>query len=395
MIDVVEIQDIRNRVKEEIGKDPLVDPDSWKLLGKKLPREIWSLFLDRDGAAKFLDELPSVFNAEDFQRDNQAHDTWEKIGNFYRNQGRVHEALMVYFALYDQLLIAQEKTGRWLQKATPLVWIGECYSMLKFPVLSKRFLMLSHCDDSISGKGNVSPGGTGVYFRMVWGRGLPDSELRRYAKEIYILYTERPEDCFYPESILQNLDKDWMTEIPSPSEAGVYIANTRYTSHLLNKLGDKTGKTLELLAEYILSCMPGCRTKMRQRTPSTDYDIVCSMDGFEIDFRSELGRYFICECKDWDKPADFSAMAKFARVVESTKLRFGILFSKMGISGENQTKNAEREQLKVFHDHGTIIAVIDIKDLEKVANGRNFIDLLRTKYERVCLDLTYSEDTKS
>ena len=134
---------------------------------------------------------------------------------------------------------------------------------------------------------------------------------------------------------------------------------------------------------------------MRQRTPSTDYDIVCSMDGFEIDFRSELGRYFICECKDWDKPADFSAMAKFARVVESTKLRFGILFSKMGISGENQTKNAEREQLKVFHDHGTIIAVIDIKDLEKVANGRNFIDLLRTKYERVCLDLTYSEDTKS
>jgi len=391
----IEIRDIKNRVKEEIGKDPLVDPNSWILLGRKLPKEIWPLFLDRDGPAKFIDELGKIFIADDFQKDNEAHDTWEKVGNFYKNQGRVHEALLIYFSLYDQLLRSQDVSGKWLSKATPLVWIGECYSMLQFPVLSKRFLMLSHCDDSISLEGDVSPGGTGVYFRMVWGRGVPDSELKRYAKEIFELYSEHPTDCFYPEWILQNLDKDWMTEIPSPSESGVYIANTRYISHLLEDLGDKTGKALEFSAEYILSCMPGCRTKMRQRTPSTDYDIVCSRDGFEIDFRSEFGRYFICECKDWDKPADFSVMAKFARVVESTKLRFGILFSKMGISGENQTKNAEREQLKVFHDHGTIIAVIDFNDLEKVAKGRNLIDLLRTKYERVCLDLTYLENEKS
>ena len=53
-----EIRDIRNRVKEEIGKDPLVDPNSWILLGKKLPKTIWPLFLDRDGAAKFIGELP-------------------------------------------------------------------------------------------------------------------------------------------------------------------------------------------------------------------------------------------------------------------------------------------------------------------------------------------------
>lgn len=390
----IEIRDIRNRVKEEIGKDPLVDQNSWILLGKTLPREIWPLFLDRDGAAKFITELQKVFKAEDFHKDNEAHDTWEKVRNFYKNQGRVHEALLLYFALYDQLLMSQEVSGQWISKATPLVWIGECYSMLQFPVLSKRFLMLSHCDDSISLKGDVSPGGTGVYFRMVWGRGVPDSEMRRYAKRIFELYSEHPKDCFYPEWILQELDKDWMTEIPSPSESGIYIANTRYISHLLTNLGDKTGKTLERLAEYILSCMPGCRTKMRQRTPSTDYDIVCSMDGFEIDFRSVFGRYFVCECKDWDNPADFTTMAKFARVVESTKLNFGILFSKMGISGEDQTKKAEREQLKVFHDHGTIIPVIDLKDLEKIAIGRNLIDVLRSKYERVCLDLTYLESKK-
>ena len=68
----------------------------------------------------------------------------------------------------------------------------------------------------------------------------------------------------------------------------------------------------------------------RKRSWSTDYDIVCSMEGFEVDFRSELG-YFVCECKDWNQPADFSVMAKFCRVLDSTKSRFGVLFKEWHI----------------------------------------------------------------
>src|SRR3990170_8960739 len=105
--------------------------------------------------------------------------------------------------------------------------------------------------------------------------------------------------------------------------------------------------------------MPGCRTLRRAKSRSTEYDIVCSIDGLEVDFRSELGRYFVCECKDWDKPADFSTMAKFCRVLDSVKSRSGILFSKKGISGEGKTKDAEREQLKVFQDRGMVIVVVD------------------------------------
>jgi hypothetical protein len=80
-------------------------------------------------------------------------------------------------------------------------------------------------------------------------------------------------------------------------------------------------------------------------------------------------------------------MAKFCRVLDSTKSRFGILFSKNGISGEGRTVDAEREQLKVFQDRGMVIVVIDQSDLEHVARGGSFINLLRAKYERVRLDL--------
>jgi hypothetical protein len=133
--------------------------------------------------------------------------------------------------------------------------------------------------------------------------------------------------------------------------------------------------------------MPGCRTTRRKRSYSTEYDIICSVEGFEVDFRSELGRYFICECMDWQKPANITIIAKFCRILDSMKSRFGILFSTEGITGQGCAIDAEREQLKVYQDRGMIIIVVDRADLEFVANGGNFINLLRTKYETVRLDL--------
>jgi hypothetical protein len=155
----------------------------------------------------------------------------------------------------------------------------------------------------------------------------------------------------------------------------------------MSLLGAGKGEELELLTEYLMSCMPGCRTMRRQRSGSTDYDVICSMEGFDVDFRSELGRYFVCECKDWAKPADFTTMAKFCRVLDSIKSRFGILVSKDGISGAGRSADAEREQLKVFQDRGMVIVVLDMSDLERVADGANLVQLLRERYETIRLDL--------
>ena len=126
---------------------------------------------------------------------------------------------------------------------------------------------------------------------------------------------------------------------------------------------------------------------MRQRTNSTDLDVTGAFEGPVQDFRSDLGRYFVCECKDWEKPADITAFAKFSRILDSTKCRFGILFSREGISGAGHTLHAEREQLKLFHDRGIVIVVVSNADLERVAQGANFITMLRAKYEKVRLDL--------
>jgi hypothetical protein len=269
----------------------------------------------------------------------------------------------------------------------PLIWMSDCFRQLGFPIHAKRYLMLTLCEDAQRANGVITPKTTGVYFRLAWLHGLSYNDLAQYGNKLYELSQKLPREALFPEALLQRIDDRWLTEMPSPGETLYYLTNPLYTEHLINRLGDGTGEALELLAEYSMSCMPGCRTRRRQRSHSTDYDIVCTIDGFELDFRSEFGRYFLCECKDWESPADFTTMAKFCRVLDSIKSRFGILFSKSGISGADATQFAEREQLKVFQDRGVVIVVLNLADLQAVANGVNLITLLRRQYETVRLDL--------
>jgi hypothetical protein len=178
-----------------------------------------------------------------------------------------------------------------------------------------------------------------------------------------------------------------MTEYPSTTEASLYAANPTYTGWMLSKLGAGDGKALERLAHYLLNCVPGFRARMRARTPSTDYDVYCAVEGPTYDFRSELGRYFLCESKDWGSPADVTTALKFAGVLRSAKCRFGVIFSKNGISGQGDVKYAERELLKIKQDGITILAISEA-DLKDVAGGTNFFSMLRDQYERVHLDLS-------
>lgn len=339
----------------------------------------------RDSAARLIDELPRRFTPDEIRDIGPKQRSWELTGLVHLGTGRFHEALAIFWSLYQHMLAAQEN-GHAVHKGMPLVWISDCFLQLGYPVHAKRYLLLTLCEDAIRGHGTIPPDSTGSYFRLVW-RGLPDPEFRRYAHRVWELSLAHPQAALFPEALLQRLDDAWLTEVPSATEAFFYLANERYVRWLLGQLGGGGGAALELLAEYLLSCMPGCRTRRRQRSGSTDYDVVCSMEGFDVDFRSELGRYFVCECKDWAAAADFTTMAKFCRVLDSFKAKFGILFSKAGITGEGKDAFAALEQLKVFQDRGIVVVVINLKDLQSVASGANLMWLLRTRYEAVRLDI--------
>jgi hypothetical protein len=357
-------------------------------LFEKLPESIIKNFTTRDGASKLPRQLKELFNQEKSIDSEENQRTWEKIGLwFYKFEHRYFEAAQIFLSLYEHLCKFQDHYEKWVSKGTPLVWISDCFKDLGFIELSKRYLMLSMIEDAIKEKGKVLSDPTGSYFRLVWIRGMKDEYLQKYSKKIYEIYEENTEYGKYPEWILQNLDHSWLIEIPSPNEAFCYYTNPNYIDFLLSKTGDNTGKALEYLADYLMSCMPGVKSQVSINSNSSEYDVICSMDGFQIDFRSEFGRYFLCECKDWRKKADFSVFAKFCRILDSIKAKFGVLFSNDGITGVGRLSAASLEQIKVFQDRGMVIVVIDKDDIERIKEGENLIHLMRNKYEKVRLDI--------
>lgn len=236
-----------------------IDPND-PLLSELHEKHDWLFpFLEpRNSGALLLAELPRRFKPNDVASSSRLEQrAWEVAGLFHLNHGRVHEALGIFWQLYQHMLEAQVSSS-YVHKGLPLVWIGDCFNRLGFPVHAKRYYMLTLCEDALYCKGDV-PATMGIYFRLAWGR-LSDVELRRYAGRFYELAQQFQDEAIFPEALLQRVDQRWMTEYPSASEASSYWMNPKYVAWLLEKLGDRSGQKLEQLAEYLMSCMPGCRT---------------------------------------------------------------------------------------------------------------------------------------
>lgn len=357
-------------------------------LHQQAPDDLYMRIEERDGAAKLAVELPkSIKPANVAQQYTGGQRVWELFGLFFLNSGRNYEASTLFLLLYDHLLTYQATANARVHKGVALYWLAMCHAALGNTVTAKRYLMLALCEDAIKDKGKIDLQDSGSYFMLVWHFGLPDVQLRRYVEQVWALHQEQELASRFPEWSLQQLDQDWMTEVPNANEAGLYKISCPYAKWLLDHTEDKEGKNLECLAQYLIGAMPGCRALRNVRSEVSDYDVVGVFEGSFMDFRSELGRYFLVECKDWSRPADFTTVAKFCRVLDSAKCRFGILFSREGVSGQEETRFAQREIVKVFQDRGVVIVVVNKADLERVANGDNFLTMLRSKYEKVRLDL--------
>jgi hypothetical protein len=361
--------------------DPVAD--------KKLRDDLLSLALKQDGGYRLATELPKRFSPNEIINPGNGtpQHAWELIGLFLSALHRPFEAIEVFESLYHHMIKSEIAQGNRTHKGMPLCWICESFFNLQHLVHAKRYLMYTLCEDAAGYGPQLRVDGSGVYFRAR-RQGMSDRMIAEYTRAAHEKILELGRDGWFPERVLTELGDRWMAESPTEGEYSRYVPNALYVQHLLSRLGTDKGTSLEQLAEYLVSMIPGSRVYRRRLSHSTDYDVVGSFEGPGLDFRSELGRYFVCECKDWDRsPADVTVLAKLAYVLDSVNSRFGILFSKNSISGDQERRYAAWEQLKVYAHRGISIVVVSKEDLDRVAAGESFLTMLRSKYEALRLDL--------
>ena len=106
-----------------------------------------------------------------------------------------------------------------------MVRISECHQRLGEVALSKRYLMLTACEDAIQHRGRIDAETTGIYFRMIRGGGLGHWAFQTYALRMWEITQRNPKEAFFPEWVLLGLDNDWMTEYPSSQRSGRLQSN--------------------------------------------------------------------------------------------------------------------------------------------------------------------------
>lgn len=127
----------------------------WGEIDEKVPEELRSFLTRRDGAAILCESLPTGIIPGRIA-DEKVQEVWHLCGLYYLNLNRLHEALAVFMVFYEQMLRYQEDSGARTHKGTPLVRISECHQRLGHTALSKRYLMLTLCEDAIRDRGRIN-----------------------------------------------------------------------------------------------------------------------------------------------------------------------------------------------------------------------------------------------
>jgi hypothetical protein len=225
-----------------------------------------------DGGFRLAKELPKrytpaevAFEAQGVARKQSRQRGWEIVGVWLMTKGRFFESLAVFNALYEHMIVYNitEKKRR-AHKGMPLIYMSECFRLLRYPVHSKRYLMHTLCEDAVAYGREKRSAGSGVYFRAVVHHGMSEQMVVDYTRLVHDKALELGENGWFPERLLVELDDRWMTDSPSEEEFGRYWCNRLYVEHLMSGLGSTAGQALERLAHYLLSMIPGCRAYPRQ-----------------------------------------------------------------------------------------------------------------------------------
>ncbi|MBL0187528.1 MAG: hypothetical protein IPP97_17485 [Candidatus Obscuribacter sp.] len=297
--------------------------------------------------------------------------------------------------MYEKQLLAPKKGAHWVWKAKTLVLLSDRFLKRDWYWHSRRFAMLALMDESRLWNGKVGPNHSS-FIQLTLTHAIPSKKIHSLAKQASQHTRKLPALTQFPEAMLLSIDESWKSPTVNPTEANEFFISSTYLKHLCNSMEQirkqkkkgwkqKSGRLFEHIARYLLSLIPGVRTagNIMVAGTATDFDVLCSWEGFRVNFLQECTSYFVAECKCYTDPIAFSIIAKFARILDEVRCNFGILFTLTGITGQGKMANAEAEQQFLYLNRGVCILIVTLKDILSVAAGENFFEMLRSKYEAV------------
>jgi hypothetical protein len=314
---------------------------------------------------------------------------WNYIFFFFKG-ARFHEEELTLSRLFlDHYLMLQKKHKQRIHKGTPLQYLGLSYFDLNQMEHARKYHLLAFIEDLFTNLQNQTQQppnltvllSTPASIVLEQRFRLSHDDLLDLQNYVISHATPIPEN---PEALYL----EWIRKIESKSmliarsgEERLYKPNLQYLTELKKQaFTDLTGKSLELFAYYVFSCVDGFEPILRKTTASFHFDVLVRNLVTEHPLLSNLGDYIGIECKNVNANVDVSQLDHFILKLKLHNMKCGVIFTNTGITGDQGTYGKAIVQ-KIFQRDGIIVFTLTKQDMNKLAKGCNLLSLLLRKYE--------------
>ena len=161
------------------------------------------------------------------------------------------------------------------------------------------------------------------------------------------------------------------------------------------------GNKLEDLVAFIFENLSIFEVLKNKRSSTNEIDLIIRLtqEGFMVKhyglFPFDDIYIFNVECKNYEDKIDVTWLGKFYSLLSTCSQKFGLIFSKKGFSGRGKWADAKGLAKKMLLKDGIYILDINLKHLKELANGKNFLDIIRDEKDALELDINSEFDKVS
>ncbi|MFL0507239.1 hypothetical protein ACH0B5_15975 [Ureibacillus sp. 179-F W5.1 NHS] len=142
------------------------------------------------------------------------------------------------------------------------------------------------------------------------------------------------------------------------------------------------GDTLENLIKFLFDGSPTFFDYKGKVVTATSEIDGCTEVLTNEGFLRNWPPYNLNECKNWMSAVDKDSVEAFIGKIRRAMQHTGIIFSRFGITGEDSDqRRAAKSLIYSAATEGIITMIFTLKDLERIQEGENFLNLLAEKYK--------------
>ena len=161
------------------------------------------------------------------------------------------------------------------------------------------------------------------------------------------------------------------------------------------------GNKLEDLVTFIFENLNIFKVFKNRRSSTNEIDLVIRLTDIGM-LAKKYGLFpfdnvsiFNVECKNYNKKIDVTWVGKFYSLLSTCSQKFGLIFSKKGFTSKSKWTDAKGLAKKILLKDGIYILDINLKHLKDLANGKNFLDIIRDEKDALDLDINSDFDKVS